>query len=91
MISREALSEIKELEKYMSDNRADDIADMLSQVIPIIEKDLQLLEILKVYWNKITHTDFNQNYFQYLLNYGIPHTDALTKEVYNLVKEWLEK
>ena len=47
MTSREALSEIKELEKYMRDNRADDIADMLSQVIPIIEKDLIMKNAIK--------------------------------------------
>ena len=79
MTSKQALKELKE--------NAQEICKWELDRLEIIEKDLEVLEILK---NKNVDVDLIKNIMKDNRKFECYPDDNLTQEEFELVKEWLE-
>ena len=82
MTSKEALEELK-------DNFENDVYKVERSMLDIIDKDLQVLEIIKK-WTFIIKENYKDSYRKFTQFICNIHTIEMEKD-FKKVKEWLEK
>ena len=89
MTSKEALEDIRDYHnEIVIDNYCTYTENMFEKELDIIEKDLEVLEILK---NKNVDVDLIKNIMKDDRKFECYPDENLTQEEFNKIKEWLEK
>ena len=88
MTSKEALEDIRDYHnEIVIDNYCTYTENMFEKELDIIEKDLEVLEILK---NKNVDVDLIKNIMKDDRKFECYPDENLTQEEFNKIKEWLE-
>ena len=89
MTSKEALEDLRDYHnEIVIDNYCTYTENMFEKELDIIEKDLEVLEILK---NKNVDVDLIKNIMKDDRKFECYPDENLTQEEFNKIKEWLEK
>ena len=87
MTSKEVLQDLRCMTSLSQDcpyKESNDLCD-------IIEKDLEVLEIIKKKPEYLIHVIIHKDYKSFIDSYIKRFPNVLTETEFNLIKEWLEK